>query len=127
MHRDDIIEYSLNTHHGEEEGKKIRKKIWFVTFLLTFITVAEVAVGIYYNRRVLGADSFAWASIKIAYIVLTLVKAGYIVLSFMHLGDERRNVRITILAPYALFIGYLIFIAIKESDYINMMVRMYSE
>ncbi len=127
MHRDDIIEYSLNTHHNEEEGKKIRKKIWFITFLLTVITVAEVAVGIYFNRRVLGATSGAWASIKIAYIILTLVKAGYIVMGFMHLGDERKNVRITILAPYILFISYLIFIAIKESDYINAMLRMYAE
>ena len=31
--------------------------------------------------------------IKWAFIILTLVKAGYIVLSFMHLGDERKNFR----------------------------------
>ncbi|MES2628096.1 MAG: cytochrome C oxidase subunit IV family protein [Bacteroidota bacterium] len=127
MHRDDIIEYSLYNHHNAEEGKKIRKKIWFVTFLLTVITIAEVGVGIMWNRGNLGADSAAWASIKIAYIILTLVKAGYIVLSFMHLGDERRNVRITILAPYILFIAYLIFIALKESTYIHEMLRLYTE
>lgn len=127
MERDDIIEYSLHTHHGEEEGRKIRKKIWFVTFLLTVITVAEVAVGIYFNRRILGADSTAWAGIKIGYIILTLVKAGYIVMSFMHLGDERRNIRVTILLPYMLFVSYLIFIALRESDYINAMLRMYAE
>ncbi len=127
MERDDIIEYSLNTHHNEEEGRKIRRNIWKVTAILTIITVLEVAVGIYWNRRVLGAESISWASIKIGYILLTLLKAGYIILSFMHLGDERRNVRITILAPYVLFIGYLIFIAIKESEYINMMLRLYAE
>lgn len=124
MLRDDIIEYSLYNHHNEEQGKKIRKKIWFVTFLLTAITIVEVGVGIYFNRRILGPESGAWTTIKIAYILLTLVKAGYIVMSFMHLGDERRNVRITILAPYALFIIYLVWIALRESTYINdMLVR----
>ncbi len=127
MHRDDIIEYSLYNHHGDEEGKKIRRNIWKVTALLTIITILEVGVGIYWNRRTLGAESIPWATIKISYILLTLVKAGYIILSFMHLGDERRNVRITILAPYVLFIGYLIFIAIKESEYVNLMIRMYLE
>ena len=42
MERDDIIEYSLDAHHSEEEGVKIRKKIYFVTILLTAITAVEV-------------------------------------------------------------------------------------
>jgi cytochrome c oxidase subunit 4 len=45
-------------------------------------------------------------------VVLTLVKATFIVMTFMHLGDERRNIRAIILLPYALFILYLVFIAI---------------
>ena len=127
MHRDDIIEYSLYNHHNEEQGKKIRKKIWTVTAILTIITIVEVAVGIKWNRHTLGETNFWWSTIKIGYILLTLLKAGYIILSFMHLGDERRNVRITILAPYVLFIAYLIFIALKESTYINEMLRLYTE
>ena len=42
------------------------------------------------------------------------MKAAYIVLVFMHLGDERSNLKKVIIAPYMLFIGYLIFIAISE-------------
>ena len=45
MERDDIIEYSLDAHHSEEQGKKIRRKIWLVTAILTVITACEVAVG----------------------------------------------------------------------------------
>ncbi|MEY3439278.1 MAG: hypothetical protein RL265_1863, partial [Bacteroidota bacterium] len=45
MERDDVIEYSLDTHHSEEHGKLIRKKIWKVTALLTIITAIEVLVG----------------------------------------------------------------------------------
>ena len=45
MERDDLIEYSLDTHHSEEQGKQIRSKILKVTVLLTLITVIEVALG----------------------------------------------------------------------------------
>ena len=45
MERDDIIEYSLDTHHSEEQGKKIRRKIMLVTAILTVITAFEVGVG----------------------------------------------------------------------------------
>ncbi len=114
MERDDIIEYSLDAHHSEEEGVKIRKKIWFVTALLSIITTVEVLMGVFLAKTVLGADSGAWAAVKISYIVMTLVKAGYIVLIFMHLGDERKSFKWMILAPYALFILYLLFILLYE-------------
>jgi hypothetical protein len=50
MERDDLIEYSLHAHHNEDQGKVIRKKIYFVTILLTVITVLEVALGAYIKQ-----------------------------------------------------------------------------
>jgi uncharacterized integral membrane protein len=35
----------------------------------------------------------------------------------MHLGDERKSFKWVILAPYILFILYLIFICLTESSY----------
>ncbi|MEY2774635.1 MAG: hypothetical protein RLZZ275_982, partial [Bacteroidota bacterium] len=96
--------------HSEEDGAKIRKKIWTVTAILTALTTVEVAMGIYFKR----SDAFSWTMIKWTFIALTLVKAAYIVLVFMHLGDERKNLRWVVLAPYMLFILYLIFIALTE-------------
>ena len=116
MLRDDIIEYSLDAHHSEEDGKKIRKKIWFVTAVLSIITIIEVAVGAYYPKTEAGA---AWNFIVAAYLVLTLVKAGYIVMVFMHLGEERKNFRMMILVPYIVFILYLIFHLLTEANYIG--------
>ncbi len=113
MERDDIIEYSLHAHHSEEEGKKIRRNIIKVTLILTLITIVEVGVGIFFGRSL--THGATWETIKWGYIVLTLVKAGYIVLSFMHLGDERKSLKYVILAPYILFICYLIFIALTEA------------
>ena len=112
MERDDLTvndSYALNAHHSEEDGNKIRKKIMFVTVLLTVITAIEVAMGIYFKQ-----DDAIWTAVKWAFIIMTLVKAGYIVLVFMHLGDERKNLRNTILVPYLVFIGYLIWIAFTE-------------
>ncbi len=116
MLRDDIIEYSLDAHHSEETGRKIRRKIWMVTLFLAVVTTIEVTLGAYWKQ---WFDHSAWNTIKWTYVVLTLVKATYIVMSFMHLGDERRNIRAIILLPYALFILYLLFIAIFESNYVH--------
>lgn len=117
MERDDIIEYSLHTHHSEEEGKKIRKKIIVVTAILTVITVIEVVVGMYFGRSMTSGAT--WAAIKWGYVALTLVKAGYIVLTFMHLGDEKKILRYIILVPYFIFIAYLIFIALTEANAVH--------
>jgi len=119
MERDDLIvneSYALNAHHSEEKGVKIRKKIVFVTVLLSVITFAEVVMGAQIKQ-----DSDYWGFIKISFIVLTLLKAGYIVLSFMHLGDERKNLRYTILLPYGLFAFYLLWICLMEGGYTEVM------
>ncbi|MEZ7817471.1 MAG: cytochrome C oxidase subunit IV family protein [Flavobacteriales bacterium] len=113
MERDDLIvndSYPLNAHHSEEEGVKIRKNIIFVTVLLTVITAVEVAMGVIFKR----SETFSWEMIKWTFVTLTLVKAGYIVMSFMHLGEERSVMKKTILIPYLVFIVYLVFIAITE-------------
>jgi cytochrome c oxidase subunit IV len=67
-------------------------------------------MGVFFKRN----STFTWETIKLLFIVLTLVKAAYIVLIFMHLGDERKNLKYVVLLPYALFILYLIFIGLYE-------------
>jgi cytochrome c oxidase subunit IV len=110
MLRDDVIEYSLDGHHSEEAGKKIRTKIWKVTALLTAITLVEVLLGVFIKQ---GSD--LWPFVKWTFIALTLLKAAYIVLIFMHLGDEKKSLKYVILVPYFLFMLYLIFIALMEA------------
>ena len=114
MERDDIIEYSLDAHHSEEAGKKIRRKIWLVTAILTLITAFEVGVGMGIHQ-----DNQYWWLVKILFIGLTLLKAGYIVLVFMHLGDERKVLKYCILVPYFIFVIYLIFIALTEANAVH--------
>jgi cytochrome c oxidase subunit IV len=114
MERDDLIEYSLHNHHDEAKGKSIRKKIIQVTVLLTIITTVEVFLG-----ALIKQSSDAWAFVKWSFIIMTLIKAAYIVMVFMHLGDEKKALRNVILIPYALFILYLIFILIWEGTMVS--------
>ncbi|MCA1761600.1 MAG: cytochrome C oxidase subunit IV family protein [Cryomorphaceae bacterium] len=117
MERDDLIvndSYSVDANHDEEHGKAIRKTIYKVTIILSLITTVEVALGILIKQ---GTDW--WPLVKWSFIVMTLVKAAYIVAVFMHLGDERKSLRNVILLPYAIFIAYLIFIGITESNHLN--------
>jgi|TARA_B100000795_G_C22794755_1_gene438798 cytochrome c oxidase subunit IV len=115
MERDDIIEYSLGAQHSEEDGRKIRNKIWVVTGWLSLITTIEVVVGVYFSQSNPDVSATSWELIKYGYIILTIIKARMIVLEFMHLGHERSSLKSTILIPYIFFILYLIFIAINEA------------
>jgi cytochrome c oxidase subunit 4 len=118
MERDDIIEYSLDAHHSEEQGVVLRKKIWKVTALLTIITLVEVLLGAFIKQ-----GTTIWPIVKWSFIALTLVKAAYIVLSFMHLGDERKVMRYVILVPYFIFVIYLIFIMLTEGLYVDTVLK----
>ena len=121
MLRDDIIEYSLDGHHDATTGKKIRKKIVFVTILLTAITAVEVACGMLIKQT-----SDYWTLTKWFFIVLTLVKAGYIVLVFMHLGEERKAMKYVILIPYFVFMFYFIFIMLTEGSAVGETLSIYA-
>jgi cytochrome c oxidase subunit IV len=117
MERDDLIindSYSVDAKHDDAHGAEIRKKIVKVTVLLSVITTFEVAMGIMIKQ-----SSAYWQMVKWVFIILTLLKAAYIVLVFMHLGDEKKSLKYIILIPYAIFIVYLIGIAIVESNYLN--------
>jgi len=116
MERDDVFEYSLEAHHSEEKGKKIRKKIYFVTVLLSAITAVEVALGAYIKQ---GTD--LWPVVKVSFVIMTLVKAAYIILVFMHLGDEKTELRRLILFPYIIFALYLLYIALFEGTQVHHM------
>ncbi len=90
----------------------MRKKFMMVLGLLSVVTIVEVAMGMMWSR-----DESMAMFLKVSFIGLTLFKAGYIVMIFMHLGDEKKSFQWTILAPYFILIGYLIAICLNEALY----------
>lgn len=57
------------------------------------------------------------AILKYSFIIMTLVKAGGITWYFMHMGDEKRSFQLSVILPFFILIGYLIFIALVEATY----------
>lgn len=111
---DDFPSYETLAHHSEEEGKKKRRKLWNVFWVMLIITIAELAIGF----KVADWGLTGTFTIKFIFITLTLAKAAFIVLSFMHLGDEEKSFRYVILIPYSVFVVYLVsLVDLSEGTY----------
>ena len=95
---------SHSVGHEETHGggtSEIKK----VTIILSVLTIIELALGFW----MIGMENKGLVlAIKGAIIILMLAKAFYIVSIFMHLGDEIRNLIMTIVVPLLLFVWFII-------------------
>ena len=105
-----------------ENEKKGNWWIWKVFWLLLVVTSVEVLLGINQPEILVGNRFLGTSLLNHIFIVLTLVKAGYIVLVFMHLGFERTTFKWTILIPAFILIPYLLFILLSEGGYAYFMI-----
>jgi cytochrome c oxidase subunit 4 len=96
--------YPEVTHHHEpSEGTG---RIWKTFWILLIITLIELALGftMYFFE---GMPDWLHLFIKGVICILSLAKAFYIVSIFMHLGDEIRNMIMTIIVPLMLFVWFI--------------------
>lgn len=92
-------------HHTDvssPESKSQIKRIWKVFWILLVITVVEVIMGMFFSH------DLPKALVVFFFLALTVLKAGYIVSVFMHLGDEFKGFIITVLIPLFLFVWFII-------------------
>ena len=94
------------------------KRIWTVFGILSLITIVEVFFGItkpgfLHNNSLLGLNLLNWL-----FIILTLVKAYYIVYAFMHMEGEKSALRYAVIIPLIFLVIYLLFILLTEGNYI---------
>ncbi len=96
----------MNHHYGHDvnnaESKKQIGRIWKVFWILLIVTVVEVVLGMFFSA------SMSKGLLAFFFLALTIFKAAYIVVVFMHLGDEMKNFLITVLIPLTLFIWFII-------------------
>jgi len=97
--------------------------IWKVFWILLGVTSFEVGLGIIQPEFLVGTKFLGTSLLNHVFIILTLVKAGYIVLVFMHLGFEKKTLKWTILLPALILIPYLLFIVLSEGDYASIMMQ----
>lgn len=97
------------TFHHHVPGTENVKRIWKTFWILLIITVIELAMGfsIYFIHKDPDYSHGFVLAIKGAIAILSLAKAFYIVSIFMHLGDEIRNMIMTIVVPLMLFIWFI--------------------
>ncbi len=94
--------------HDQNDKAQV-KRIWRTFWLLLFITLAELGIGltIYTLHKGANPNPTLVLMFKGLVCILTLAKAFYIVSIFMHLGDEIRNLIMTIIVPLMLFVWFI--------------------
>jgi cytochrome c oxidase subunit IV len=80
------------------------KKIWKTAAIMLLITVAEFIMAFTMDRGILLYSLF---------IILTIWKAKYIMMEFMHLGEEAKPLFYSIIVPL-IFLVWLVIALIKE-------------
>jgi len=110
--------HKLEIFRGLVKFKSNQSKIWAVLFFLSVVTVIEVALGIV-KPEVLIVNSFlSMKLINWIFIILTIVKAYYIMWDFMHMRDEVRGLQASVIITLSFLIAYLAFILLVEGNYI---------
>lgn len=96
------------TFHPEHEDST--KPIWRTFWILSILTAIELSIGliIYTIHKGANPNATLVLGFKGMVCILTLAKAYYIVSVFMHLGNEIRNMIMTIVVPLGLFVWFII-------------------
>ena len=107
-------------HHTEDAV--FRKRIRSTTIKLSIITVFELGLGlsIYTIHKGENPSHLLVLMFKGLICIMTLAKAFWIVSVFMHLGDEIRNMIMTIVVPLMLFIWFIAAFIIDGNSYKNL-------
>ncbi|MFC4870148.1 cytochrome C oxidase subunit IV family protein [Negadavirga shengliensis] len=87
------------------------KKIWMTALILLVVTAFEFVLAFTMERGIL---------LYVLFILLTIVKAKYIMMEFMHLGHEVKPLFYSIVVPL-IFLVWLIIALMKEGADILMM------
>ena len=93
------------------------RKIWIVFWILFILTTIEVVLGIFKPTFMIETKLIGVTILNHTFIILTIIKAYYIVMTFMHLGDEKNQLQFSIVAPMFVLVPYLLFILLVEASF----------
>ena len=114
-----LPEVTFQQHTSDAEFKRRVRKTTILLSVITFI-VLGVGLTIYTMHKGEHPNTFLVLAFKGLVCILTLAKAYYIVSVFMHLGDEIRNMIMTIVVPLMLFIWFIAAFLIDGNSYKNL-------
>lgn len=110
QHHDHTVSHEEGHHEGMSKGK-----IWRVFFYLLALTALEFFIALV---LVHGGIWEKGLMVNTIYILLTLLKAYYIVAYFMHLKFETFGFIMCVSVVF-LFIIYFIILMLTEGSYLN--------
>lgn len=103
--------------HEAGEHVSHTKRIWKVFTLLSIVTIVEVAFGIwkpeFLNTKVAYMKLLNWI-----FIILTIYKAYLITWAFMHMEEESKGLRRSVVWTAIFLMIYLSFILLNEGGYV---------
>jgi cytochrome c oxidase subunit IV len=116
------ISTEITFHPEHADHGEFQKKVIKTTVILSVITLIELALGfvIYYMHQNPDYSHGLVLFIKGVITILSLAKAFYIVSIFMHLGDEIRNLIMTIVVPLLLFVWFIAAFLIDGNSWRNL-------
>ncbi|HEY4876706.1 MAG TPA: cytochrome C oxidase subunit IV family protein [Puia sp.] len=89
---------------GHAEPSFSTKIIWRTFWILSIITVVELALAILYYKT----DFLPKHFLNGVFVIGTLAKAFFIIAEFMHLGHELKNLVLSLAMPALLFVWFII-------------------
>ena len=115
------ISPEVSVEHHQHSDEELKRRVRKTTILLSVITVIELGLGL----LMYATDFPEWVNLffKGIIVILTLAKAFYIVSIFMHLGDEIRNMIMTIAVTLLLFVWFIASFLWDGNEYRNLRNR----
>ncbi|HEY0175644.1 MAG TPA: cytochrome C oxidase subunit IV family protein [Pedobacter sp.] len=113
--------HSTEEHAHDEHAGLSKSRIWQVFFILLGITVVEFIIALV----ILPSGAVPRTAGNIAYVLLTLLKAYYIVAFFMHLKFEKTGLKLSLGLAF-IFIIYFITLMLIEGGYLNIHMNLHS-
>jgi caa(3)-type oxidase subunit IV len=104
--------------HSQEHTSHT-KLIWKVFGILSVITIVEVILGILKPDSLHLTKILGTSPLNIIFLVLTIVKAYYITWYFMHMADEKKSLRRSVVWSAVFLIMFLSTLLLIEGSYIN--------
>lgn len=107
--------HNTGEHAHDEHAGLSKSKIWQVFFILLGITVIEFIIALV----ILPKGMLGHSTGNVLYILLTILKAYYIIAYFMHLKFEKGGLQLSLGLAF-IFIIYFIILMLIEGGYLNL-------
>lgn len=114
-------DHTVAGHEGGHDAGMTKGKIWKVFFYLLALTALEFFIAL---ALVHAGHIQKGLAVNIVYIVLTLLKAYYIIAYFMHLKFETFGFILSVSIVFLLIV-YMIILMLTEGSYLNIHYNAY--